>query len=329
MAKTVNTAFQEFNKDTVNLIKERTDKARNSRDWLIKQLVNLPSSVESFPRLYDDMHIKFGSFARNTKIKPLDDIDLILAFSADGAQYSTIEYGKTYCMVVPDSATNLKNLCGDDGCLNSIKFVNKLVASLQGIDAYSSADIHRRQEAATLKLSSYEWNFDIVPAFYTNTGYYLIPDGSGKWKASDPRVDQQNATTINQKHDGAILQIIRTLKFWNRRASMITIPSYLFENIVLDYLNSQAEVNRYIDINLINFWSYLRLGIYSSVNDPKGFQGDLNLLTMEERSRVSEKARAAEEKGREAWRLETVEKDQEKSINKWREVFGEEFPKYG
>lgn len=39
MSKTVNSAFQEFNQNTVNLVKERVGKARDSRDWLIKQLI--------------------------------------------------------------------------------------------------------------------------------------------------------------------------------------------------------------------------------------------------------------------------------------------------
>ena len=85
MAKTVASAFAEFNKDYVNLLPGRTVIARNSRDWLINQLTNLPRKIEDFPKLYDNMSLKFGSFARNTKISPLDDIDLLLAISAEGA----------------------------------------------------------------------------------------------------------------------------------------------------------------------------------------------------------------------------------------------------
>lgn len=41
MAKTVNGAFNSFMKDYVNLAKERTEKARNSRDALIDKINNL------------------------------------------------------------------------------------------------------------------------------------------------------------------------------------------------------------------------------------------------------------------------------------------------
>lgn len=328
MAKTVDTAFQSFNKDAVNLEKSKTDTARSSRDWLVKQLNSLPNKEDRFPELYEGKHIKFGSFARNTKIRPLDDIDLILALKACGATYLTIEHGKQYTISVPETATNLKLLCNENGTLNSIKVVNKIVTSLKKIEKYSSADIHRRQEAATLKLSSYEWNFDIVPSFYTDTGYYLIPDGSGNWKASDPRIDQERVATINQKFDGTILQIIRTLKYWNQRNSATTIPSYLFESIILNYFAGRDSISNYIDANLINFWAHLNSSIFDNVNDPKGFQGDLNTLSQEEKSSISGKAKATYEKGLQAWKYETEEKNQEKSINKWREIFGDDFPKY-
>ena len=328
MAKTVGTAFAEFNKDYVNLVSDRTTKARSSRDWLINQLVNLPNKIDDFPKLFDNMSLKFGSFARNTKILPLDDVDLLLTFSADGTTYSTHIYGQNYSLNVPESAKNLRKLCNDDYTLNSIKVVNKIVNSLNQIEHYKKAEIHRRQEAATLQLDSYEWNFDIVPALHTDTNYYLIPDGSGGWKATDPRIDQKRVNEINQKHNGKILQIIRTLKYWNKRPNMPTISSYFFENLILDFFNSKSEISTYIDVNLINFWHHLQTAIYQSYQDPKGFQGELNNLTFDEKTKIATKASDAYKTGYEAYNAETKESNQEKAINKWREIFGDSFPKY-
>jgi hypothetical protein len=327
MAKTVNSAFQEFN-NTVNLLADRTAKARSSRDWLIGQLEGLPGKIGDFPKPYDGKHIKFGSFARNTKIKPLDDIDLIFTFSAEASTYTTITYGKLYYLKPGENADKLKKLCDDDGCINSRKIINKLVSSLNEIEQYKSAEVHRRQEAATLNLSSYEWNFDIVPAFYTDKDYYLIPDGEGHWKATDPRIDQERLSTINSKHGGKILQIVRTLKYWNIRAAMPKISSYLFEIIISSYFDSQVEISDHIDINIINFWAHLQSAIYQSFMDPKGFQGELNNLSDEDKKKISDKAASVYKLGFEAFNFETKDKNQEKAINKWREIFGDKFPKY-
>lgn len=327
MAATVNQAFDEFNINCVNLDSDRTKVARDSRDWLIKQLISFPEKIEDFPDLYEDKHIRFGSFARNTKIRPLDDIDLIITFRADGTTYLKHQHDE-YTLTVPESATNLRKLCNDDYTLNSIKVVNKIVKSLNQIEQYKQAEINRSKEAATLKLNSYEWNFDIVPAFYTDTGYYVIPNGEGKWKATDPRIDQKRVSEIIDKHGKRILQIIRTLKYWNRRAQMPTIPSYLFENFVLIYLESQISISDYIDGNLIKFWDYLKSAIYLSVKDPKGFQDELNNLTYDEKIKISSKAVETYNKGYEAYKIETEDKDQEKAIKKWTEIFGDDFPKY-
>ena len=329
MGQTVNGAFTEFNRESVNLSSERTKKANCSRDWLIEQLNNLPDKVDNFPALFDGMSMKFGSFARRTKIRPLDDIDLILTFGAAGSIYWTNTYGQNYSLYAPEAANDLIKLCNDDKSINSIKVVNKIVSSLNQIEQYKSASIHRRQEAATLQLNSYEWNFDIVPSFYTDTGYYLIPDGNGEWKATDPRIDQKRTTDINKKHDGKILQLIKTLKYWNKRAQMPTIPSYLFENLVLNFFNSKDKISDWIDVNLINFWLHLKTEIYNSVPDPKGFQSDLNTLSYEDKTKISNKAGDTYNKGYDAYKIETEGKNQESAINKWREIFGDDFPIYG
>lgn len=268
MAKTVNSAFTEFNRDYVNLDSGKTTTARSSRDWLYGQLNNFPDNYDSFPLKYEERHVKFGSFARNTKIRELDDIDLIYCLHANNAYYSKSSlYHNRYYLHTENAGQRLKDLSNDNQ-LNSIKVVNKFVSCLSNIGQYKSAAIHRRQEAATLNLTSYDWSFDIVPAFYTTAGFYLIPDGSGNWKATNPTLDQEYMTRMNQKHNFSVHQLVRTLKYWNRRAQMPTMSSFLFENFVLNFVESKSELSDYIDVNLINFWNYLKTAVYNNVNDP-------------------------------------------------------------
>jgi hypothetical protein len=331
MVSTVNSAFDEFNRSIVNISSERTDKARKSRDWLINQLKNLPSKIDDFPRLYNEKHIKFGSFARNTKIQPLDDIDLMITLHAAGATYSkSNNFSNIYFIHTNNAGQTLKDLSFDNiAYLNSRKVINRVIGSLNEIDSYKSADIHRNHEAATLQLSSYEWNFDIVPAFFTINDFYLIPDGEGAWKATDPRIDQGIISLANQKCDGKVLQTIRTLKYWNRRSLMPTILSYLFEIIVLKFVFNKTELSDYIDFNLRDFWKFLINSIYEDIPDPKKIQNNLNNLSTEEKYKVSQKASDTFYKSKEAIHFETNDRDQEKSINKWRDIFGDEFPRYG
>lgn len=328
MALTVDSAFANFNKDYVNLKPEKTKAARSSRDWLYGQLNGFPDKDVAFPLKYEEVHVNYGSFSRNTKIRELDDIDLIYGLHADKAYYSKSVLSKnTFFLQTENAGIRLQNLSNNNQ-LNSIKVVNKLVSNLSSIYQYSSAAIHRRQEAATLNLTSYDWAFDIVPAFYTREGFYLIPDGNGNWKPTNPPLDQKNITSLNVEHKHSVHQLVRTLKYWNRRAKMPLINSYLFENFVLNFCKSKNELSDYIDINIINFWSYLKSNIYNNVKDPKGIDDNLNNLTYQEKISISEKANEAYLKGYEAYRLETTEIKPGLAINLWREIFGNDFPKY-
>jgi hypothetical protein len=73
---------------------------------------------------------------------------------------------------------------------------------------------------------------------------------------------------------------------------------------------------------------YISTSIYSQVNDPKDIQGNINNLTWDERTKISNKASSDRQKALEARRLESAE-DHKGSIQKWQEIFGSEFPNYG
>jgi len=329
MAKNVNQAFEEFNKDVVNLIKENTNNARSSRDWLITQLLAFPENVEEFPNDYPEKHIKFGSFARNTKIRPLDDIDLMYCLSGGNAYYKVDDYDYNKFYIHTENATNdLKKLSNDDYTLNSIKVVNKLVKALETVPQYSNADKKRNQEAAVLNLVSHPWSFDIVPCFYTINNFYLIPDGSGNWKASNPINDQENIKETNTNYGGKIYQLVRTLKYWNANFTSPKLGSYLFEVIVLNFVKSKTSQNDYNDINIKDFFYYLYSNIEYDVQDPKGIQGNINNLTSEQRERISSKAKSCYDIAMIALNFEIEKKNQEKAIENWKIIFGDKFPSY-
>lgn len=333
MATTVNQAFREFLTNTVNLDNDETKTARSSRDWLVDQISRFPESIDNFPRLYEERTIFFGSFARRTKIRPLDDIDIMICLSAEGSTY--YEGFETITLNVPDHADRLKSLCNDgSNTLNSIKVINKFVSSLKTVPQYKKADTKRNQEAAVLQLSSYDWAFDIVPCFFTKPEadgrtYYLIPDGSGGWKKTDPRIDQERVTAINQYHDGNVLNVIRVMKYWNNRPTMPSMSSYLIEVMILNYYGSKGDkASSYVDLEIPDVLGYIWLNILGDISDPKGIQGNINHLSYEERKKISARALQDKLKAEEARRYESVE-DHQRSIEKWSEVFGTAFPAYG
>ena len=333
MATTVIQAFSEFLTNTVNLRKEETQKARSSRDWLVSKIDDFPTNIDKFPRIYNEKSIFFGSFSRNTKKRPLDDIDIMICLMAEGSTY--FEGLTTITISVADNADRLQSLCNDNSdTLNSIKVVNKFVSSLNTVPQYKNAETKRNQEAAVLQLSSYDWDFDIVPCFFTSSdalgkSYYLIPDGTGNWKKTDPTIDHERSRQINQTHDGNILNLIRIMKYWNKRPTMPSMGSYLLETMILNYYATRInKASEFVDLEIPNLLEYIWLNITSDIQDPKGIQGNINTLTFEERTKISTRAWQDKNKAEEARAYESNE-EYSKSISKWADIFGSEFPEYG
>ena len=325
MATTVDNAFDEFLKDTIRLNPDKMVTARISRDNLISNLNDF-SGDDDFFTLVPSCHLKFGSFARKTKIRPLDDIDLMICISGDGRTY--VNYGSTYYINGLESDSTNGLMINGTSYLNSTKVINRFIKKLADLNDYSKAEMHKNMEAATLKLKSYDWNFDIIPCWHMDIDKFLIPDGAGNWKLTDPRVDNQRTTDINQKHKGKLLDVIRVMKYWNNRAITYTMGSYLLECMILNVYDNTVEKDKYwVDLEFRDLLSSLSNMIMHSVYDPKGIQGDLNTFSYDERVAISNALAEAYKKACEARQFES-DKNQKAAISKWGEVLGSAFPDY-
>lgn len=332
MATTVNNAFSEFMRDTVNLDPDVVSKARSSRDNLLDNIAEF-SQEDGFFTLYDGFNEHFGSFARKTKCRELDDIDLMIGISANGATYNNYDPWDNVRMTGDADDAAQADCMRDDGTLNSTQVINKFKKMLEGVREYARSDVNRKGEAVVLNLKSKDWSFDIVPCFRTVTesdgrDYYLIPNGKGNWKKTDPRKDKEHVTSTNQARDGRVLELIRLVKKWNRVKKAKTIPSYLLETLVINYCDSVGQLSEYIDLRFRDALKYIADHIGYPVYDMKEIQGDINDLGLTDRMILANKAQADYEKACAAWGAESVG-NHEWAIKKWGEIFGSDFPEYG
>lgn len=328
MARTIQSALKQVIEETVNMPSERVKKARASRDWLLER-------IESFEKnnqyLYfcKKFNLHFGSFARRTKVRPIDDIDIMIGLNGHLLYWYENIYDYKNCSIhlkqdIQDSGL-WKDCLNEDKSLNSTKLLNKFKNALIDISHYESANIHRRQQAITLKLSSYEWNFDLVPCFHTTSGVYLIPNGKGGWMKTNPEKDQELVTSINQKHNGKFLELVRLVKYWNSKAfdRKAKIPSSYLLEVMLTNCYSQKEYFYDTPLEFEQSLCYLKDNIWNTVNDPKDIEGDLNHLNYEEK--ISLISRINND-------LENIENSsgvsKEKEFKYWKEVLGNEFPDY-
>jgi hypothetical protein len=332
MATSVNGAFDEFLRGTVNLDPGQTSRARDSRDWLVSRLRELHQSHADFPLPYEEIDVSFGSFARRTKIRELDDIDVVSCMRAEGASY--LDMGDALHITVPENC-RLRDMCDDGGDqLNSKKVINRFVRCLKSVPQYARSELSRRGESAVLNLASYPWSFDIVPGFFTvadqdGRTFYVIPNGQGLWMKTDPRIDQSRVKRVNQAHDGNVLDVVRLVKYWNRRPTMPSVPPYVLESIVLSHYESASSLaTAYVDLEVGPVLGTIASAILQPVPDAKGIQGDLNNLPFDQRVAISNRALGDAQVAQEA-RAAEVRGDHAESIRLWTRIFGAEFPKFG
>ncbi len=333
MARTVRAAFEEFRRKVVDLDADEVQMARSSRDFLLNQIFRLPDKDPDFPWLTDP-RVFFGSFARRTKIQPLDDIDILVVMHGGGGYERSYPQDQYRFKVDPgEMKSPVRYLTDDEGFINSTKVLLKFRDALSSLRYYEKAEIHKRGEAVTLKLRSYPWNFDIVPAFGVTDGfnpliYFLIPDGKGHWKRTDPRRDDERVKRINQKHNGIVLPVIRLVKYWNRKSKVPTMMSYWFETIALSIFENIDPVQT-LQIGVYSFFEYAAASVLEPCPDPKNLGPNLDEnVDNETRRKISDELSKCAEIAFSALIYEKID-NHRLAISEWRKIFGSEFPTYG
>jgi len=321
MAKTVTGTLNEFMQNSVNLDPERVRIARTSMDNLFEKIGSLDG--DNFFGIYTEKNIQFGSFARKTKIRPIDDIDIMVCLKADESTY--YDNNGRIEITVNNPYSFQRSCCFNGNQLNSTKVINQFISKLETFNNYKKAELHKRGESATLQLQSYEWNFDIVPCFFTTPEsdgrtYYIIPDGNGYWKKTDPRIDRDNIFGLNKKSNGLILEPIRLVKYWNKRPTMPSMPSYALECMLVRHFAQVGKISTDLCCRFKDCLAYIYSNIHNQILDPKQIQGNLNDLDRAEQDKI--KQRAAEDYRK----VDKVIKYGGACLSLLTEVFGNDFP---
>lgn len=331
MAKTVNGAFDEFRRDYVDLDPDVVSAARASRDNLLENIKEFDDK-DNFFDLWQEFDLHFGSFSRKTKCRELNDIDLMIGIAASGATYDNYdEYDNVRVTVGNNSAQ--KECANSDGTLNSTLVLNRFKKELSKLRDYSRSEIKRDHEAITLNLISKVWSFDIVPCFHTvkesdGRDYYLIPNGKGNWKKTEPRIEQDRVTQLSKKHNGKVRDTIRLVKYWNKRGKMPTMTSYVLETMILDYFECEDVVADRICERFVDVLEYIANHIYGTVADSKNIEGNINTLDSSQKYKLHLRSKNDCVKAFNAVQSERAG-DVKKAINLWADIFGDDFPTYG
>lgn len=214
--------------------------ASRSQNYLRQVLRNKADADLSFPELLsrNDEDFLGGSFARHTKIWPLDDIDLFLPMDGGGLSYVNNGFRLPFTVTSDGGRSRLLyDRWLTNTYVDSTKVLNGMRDGLR--ETYPSSTVRLDTHCVNLQTTlaataeSDGIGFDVVPCFRLapddgSECFYLVPDGAGGWMRSNPRKDTDLCAELHTFH-GTYRTAVRLIKYWNKTQLDSAFQSYYIE----------------------------------------------------------------------------------------------------
>lgn len=185
----INTALEKLLETNINISQAARSQGSTSHNYIRDVLKGKNDTNSSFPRLLDGDFLS-GSYARGTKLKPLDDIDVMVVI--DGAGLRVLNNGLVQDVEVRGSGQNENPILqhmGPDSLLSSKTVMSLFQQALN--ETHPNSKIRNDEQAVNVWLESYGLGIDVVPCFHLiprndMRDHYFIPAG-GSARRSRPR----------------------------------------------------------------------------------------------------------------------------------------------
>ena len=287
----VTEAFQVF-KSELELPDRKQKEAASAQQELREKIaanLNVPSSFLT------------GSYARHTKIFPLNDIDVFLVRNAQRIDLA---------------------LPGTSGILPDAALTE--VADAVRRSYPLNATVKKQNRSVNVQIQGVEFGFDLTPAWWRNPNGYWIPDrSSGNWIPSDPDAHAAMMTKANEQNGGKLKPLVKMAKSWNRH-NYDRISSFHIELICTDIFSRQ-NIGTY-QVGMATFLVHLPNHIGQVVFDPiYGVSRVDKELTSTELLELQLRVASDGQRAVHALTLEN-EGNQDQALLTWKEIFLSGFP---
>jgi hypothetical protein len=165
-------------------------------------------------------HYLSGSYARDTAIHPLDDVDIIFLINPSYWNASPLWTISPSFYPAPDKVL--------DSFANAIRY------------RYPISSVYGQRRSVCLQL--YHLDIDVVPALpdKSNPKFIHIPDSTAsRWILSSPLLHSENSTRVNKYQNGKFKPLVKLLKYWNGNLpSTAKFKSFAIETIAVRIFNN-------------------------------------------------------------------------------------------
>lgn len=317
----VDQAFSLFRTNCVDLQRDHVERARDSQQHLVDRIVEggmMPSPT--------NVWIPSGSFARGTKTRPLDDVDLLLIFDGYDTRIDWTDHGTYHLYSGP---LNPLSVLAVDHVVNSTRLLFGLRKHIEKLPHYRRSEVAKSLQVVNVNLASAPWAFDIAPAIPIDLRpgdrVFAIPDGHGEWILTNPPFDANRLSRIDRDHLSLVRPAIRLIKYWNGNLRFGRLNSYYLETLALKVFAASIPM-RTVPEYVARFFEAAELYLMEPCPDPKGLGGPLDAkVTILDKRRFLFALRKAS--GDAARAIEVERMGHAHLANaRWRAVFGKEYP---
>ncbi len=292
---TTTQAFEKFRQRLELSPTEQKDAARRQKD--VRECIR-----DDFDLTSDFLS---GSYSRDTKTKPLKDVDVMFVLG----QNERWRRDKPPIETLQAFEKSLKKKYTDQGQVET----GRRSVTIEFEKNYYPEE----HEGKVLSI-------DAVPAFESGKNEYEIPDkATGTWIKTNPETHHQHSTAKNKELSGRWVPLVKMAKGWNRANRKPVKPSFLVEVMAEDLV--EAPFSNYPD-EIRNLFAAMEANIGQTWPDPAGLGPPVSdqmtpelvasaRKALQEAQRKASLARRAEETGR-----------QGDALGIWREILGDYFP---
>ena len=286
---TVSEAFQTF-KSSLELPPSLARTASDAQQELRASLAKHLAIEDSFLT---------GSYARYTKIHPLNDIDVMLIRN-----------------------TTRVGLAASGGVLPSQALDDVARAASLAFGAHTR--IKKQPRSINLSFSGLDFGFDVIPAWLRQPDGYWIPDTSADmWIPTNPQAHAQMMTDANERADGRLKPIVKMAKHWSRRNYDLFCSFHV--ELICEWVFRKSRPDN-LQVGVATVLVNLPQLVGAQMLDPAYGQSRVDKpLSGEEHEKLQNRVTYDAQNAREAIQLEHMGAHAE-AIKKWQHIFVSGFP---
>lgn len=249
-----------------------------------------------------------GSYARDTKTKPLKDVDIFCIFKDDSKEYRWEN---------PD------------------KVLNDFTTALS--EKYGTANVKPRRRSVLVKFPDpapvngvtpdVVLSFDVVPAYTLNEDFEIPDSQLGKWIKSNPFTHAEEATNANKAYAQKWKPLVKMIKKWNQHKEKPVDPSFLLEVMALSIITPPAPPAINYPYELKAFFATAAERISETWDDPAGLGPPVS--DQMDSVKIAAAVKALREAELAATRAIRLDKSGNtgNALQEWQDLFGPRFSK--